>query len=71
MPILIWTGPGIALLGLVGLVMSIVKVTRARRANLSDDEIRAAVRKAMPLNMGGLFVAVLGLMMVIVGVFLG
>jgi len=71
MPILIWTGTGIALLGLVGLVMSIVKVTRARRANLSDDEIRAAVRKAMPLNMGGLFVAVLGLMMVIVGVFLG
>jgi len=71
MPILIWTGTGIALLGLVGLVMSIVKVTRARRTNLSDDEIRAAVRKAMPLNMGGLFVAVLGLMMVIVGVFLG
>lgn len=71
MPILIWTGTGIALLGLVGLVMSIVKVTRARHANLSDDEIRAAVRKAMPLNMGGLFVAVLGLMIVIVGVFLG
>ncbi|MEC3860377.1 hypothetical protein VK792_03700 [Mesobacterium sp. TK19101] len=71
MPILIWTGTGIALLGLIGLVLSIVKVASARRANLSDDEMREAVRKAMPLNMGGLFVAVIGLMAVIVGVFLG
>lgn len=68
---LIWTGAAISLLGLVGLVLSIIKVAKARKANLSDEELRAAVQKVMPLNMGALFVSVIGLMLVIVGIFLG
>lgn len=71
MDALIWSGAALSLLGLVGLVISIVQVTKARRANLSDDDLRKAVQTALPLNMGSLAVSVIGLMMVILGIFLG
>ncbi|MEP5153996.1 hypothetical protein [Planktotalea sp.] len=68
---LIWSGAAISCLGLLGLVTSIIKVNRARKAGLSDEELRAAVQKVLPLNLGSLFLSVIGLMMVIVGIFLG
>ncbi|MCK0149193.1 hypothetical protein MWU54_04105 [Marivita sp. S6314] len=71
MDILIWSGAAVSLLGLCGLVYSIVRVARVRKAGLSDDELRAAVQAVMPINLGSLFVSVLGLMMVILGIFLG
>lgn len=70
MDALIWSGAALSLLGLVGLILSIIRVTRARRAKLSDDELRKAVQSALPLNMGSLAVSVIGLMMVILGIFL-
>ncbi len=71
MDVLIWSGALLSLAGLAGLVLCIVRVQRARRAGLSDADLRDAVRKVVPLNMGALFVSVIGLMMVIVGIFLG
>ena len=71
MDILIWSGAAISGLGLAGLVYSILRVMRARRAGLSDEALRAEVQKVMPINMGALMVSVLGLMMVILGIFLG
>lgn len=68
---LIWVGAAISLLGLIGLVWSIIKVARARRANLSDEDLRKAVQAVLPLNLGALFLSVIGLMIVIVGIFLG
>lgn len=68
---LIWSGAAASLLGLLGLVLSIIRVQRARKAGLSDDELRLAVQKVLPLNLGSLFLSVIGLMMVIVGIFLG
>ena len=68
--LLLWGGVGVSLTGLIGLVWSIVRVTRARRAKLSDDELRAAVQAALPLNLGALFLSVIGLMLVILGIFL-
>ncbi len=68
---LIWSGAAVSLLGLVGLILSIIRVQRARKANLSDEELRLAVQKVLPLNLGSLFLSVIGLMMVIVGIFLG
>ncbi|MFW2587822.1 hypothetical protein [Sagittula sp. SSi028] len=67
---LIWVGVIMSVIGLVGLVLSIVRVWRARRAGLTDDELRQAVQRAMPLNMGSLFLSTLGLMAVIMGIFL-
>ncbi|SEO15639.1 hypothetical protein SAMN04490248_10245 [Salinihabitans flavidus] len=68
---MIWLGAGISICGLAGLIVSILKVQKARRAKLSDDELRAAVQKVMPLNMGALFLSVIGLMIVILGIFIG
>jgi hypothetical protein len=71
MAALIWGGAALSVAGLAGLVWCIVRVWRARRANLSDEELRTVVRKVVPLNMGALFLSVIGLMMVILGIFMG
>ena len=71
MDILIWSGAFISLLGLIGLLWCIYKVWQARKTGLTDDALRDAVRKVVPLNTGALFVSVIGLMMVIVGIMLG
>lgn len=68
---LIWSGAAVSCLGLLGLVVSIIRVNRARKAGLDDERLRAAVQKVLPLNLGSLFLSVIGLMMVIVGIFLG
>ncbi len=68
---LIWPGAAISLLGLGGLIWCILAVMRAKRRASSDEELRAAVQKVMPVNLGALFLSVIGLMLVIVGIFLG
>lgn len=70
MEILIWAGAALSLLGLVGLGWCIARVMRAKRAKVSDEEMRVVLQKALPLNLGSVFLSVLGLMLVIVGVFL-
>ncbi|MCR9127281.1 MAG: hypothetical protein NXH82_14295 [Rhodobacteraceae bacterium] len=69
--ILIWVGAGLSALGLLGLIWCILRVARARRAGLPDAELRAAVQAVVPLNLGALFVSVIGLMLVVVGIMLG
>jgi hypothetical protein len=68
---LIWSGAALSVLGLGGLVWCIIKVARARRAELPDAELRAAVQNVLPYNFGALGLSVIGLMMVILGIFLG
>lgn len=68
--LVIWTGAAISLLGLLGLAWCILTVARAKRANLDDAAMREVLRKALPLNMGALFLSVIGLMAVVVGIFL-
>ncbi|UOA27770.1 hypothetical protein [Pseudosulfitobacter sp. DSM 107133] len=69
--LLIWTGAAISLAGLAGLVWCIVRVTRAKRAQLDDDAMRAVLKSVVPLNLGALFVSAFGLMLVVLGIFLG
>lgn len=71
MAALIWGGAAVSLAGLLGLMWCIIRVWKARRAGLPDEELREEVRKVVPLNMGALFLSVIGLMMVILGIFLG
>jgi hypothetical protein len=68
---LVWGGASVSFVGLCGLVLSIIRVARARKSGLPDAELRAAVQKVMPLNLGSLFLSVIGLMLVILGIFLG
>ncbi|WP_323783645.1 hypothetical protein [Thalassovita sp.] len=71
MDVLIWSGAAISIAGLAGLLWCIFKIAAAKRAGLSDDDLRAAVQRVVPINLGALFLSVIGLMMVIVGIFLG
>jgi hypothetical protein len=71
MEIVVLIGALLSLIGLIGIVYSIVMVTKAKRANLPDAELRARISKVLPVNLGALFVSVIGLMTVVVGVMLG
>jgi hypothetical protein len=68
---LVWIGTAVSIAGLVGLLWCIFRVWRARRRNLSEQDLRDAVRRVVPLNMGALLLSALGLMMVIAGIMLG
>jgi hypothetical protein len=69
--IMIWAGAALSLVGLCGLIWCILRVARARRAKLADDQMRAILQSVLPVNMGALFLSVIGLMLVVVGVILG
>ncbi|MFQ1701567.1 hypothetical protein ACJ5NV_13335 [Loktanella agnita] len=71
MDIVIWIGAALTALGLVGIIYSLIAVSRARRAGLSDEELRARISHILPINLGALFVSMIGLMAVIIGVMLG
>ncbi|MDG1471235.1 MAG: hypothetical protein P8Q26_06690 [Ascidiaceihabitans sp.] len=65
---IIWSGVAVSLVGLLGILWCIVKVARARRAKLADDDMQAVLQSVLPLNLGALFLSVIGLMMVGVGI---
>lgn len=69
MDVLIWSGATLSLLGLIGLIYCIVRVAKARKAKLSDEQLREEVKRVVPLNLGALFVSVFGLMMVVMGIY--
>lgn len=71
MDYLIWAGAAVSVAGIAGILASVLTIARARRAGLSDEALRAKLRGAVALNMGALFVSVIGLMMVVLGVTLG
>ncbi|MCH2163375.1 MAG: hypothetical protein MK098_01800 [Marinovum sp.] len=71
MDYLIWGGAALSLLGLLGLIWCIATVARAKRASLPDEELRAVLQRVMPRNLAALFLSVIGLMMVILGIFMG
>lgn len=68
---LIWTGAGVSVVGLIGLMWCILKVSRAKRANLEESAMREILKGIVPLNLAALFLSVIGLMMVIIGISLG
>ncbi|RLJ58941.1 hypothetical protein BCF46_1081 [Litoreibacter meonggei] len=68
---LIPLGAVITLMGLVGLIWCILKVARARKQGLSDEELRAVMQTTVGLNLGALLLSAIGLMMVVLGIILG
>ncbi|MEM8578242.1 MAG: hypothetical protein AAGF60_10355 [Pseudomonadota bacterium] len=66
---LIWGGAALSLLGLAGLIWCIIRVSRAKRAGLDDAAMREVLQRVVPMNLGALFTSVLGLMLVILGIF--
>jgi hypothetical protein len=70
MTYLIPAGSIITLLGLVGLLWCISKVTRARKSGASNDELNAVMQSIVPVNLASLLVSALGLIVVVVGIVL-
>ncbi len=68
---MIWIGAAISLVGLAGILWCIVRVARARRSKPDDETMRAVLQSVIPMNMGALFLSVIGLMLVVIGVMLG
>lgn len=69
--LIVWAGVAVSVLGLMGLIWSIIRVARARRTITDDEALRTEIQKALPINLGALFLSVIGLMMVMIGIFLG
>lgn len=69
--VLVWVGAALSVAGLAGLIWCILRVAKARRAQLDDDALRAEVQAVLPWNLGALALSGIGLMMVVIGVFLG
>ena len=70
MEILIWIGSILSLLGLAGLLWCIKTILRAKKAAVSDEELRVSLQKVVPFNMAALFLSAIGLMLVILGIML-
>lgn len=68
---LVWAGVAMSILGMTGIIYSIIAVTRSKRAGLDDDALRARLARILPVNLGALLVSVLGLMTVVIGILLG
>ncbi|AOZ69858.1 hypothetical protein LPB142_11445 [Rhodobacter xanthinilyticus] len=71
MEMLIWIGAVVSLAGLGGIIWCILAIAKAKRAGLDDAGLRARLQRVVAINLGALFVSVIGLMMVVVGVLLG
>ncbi|WP_380053039.1 hypothetical protein ACFE33_10455 [Falsihalocynthiibacter sp. SS001] len=71
MDILIYLGAAVSLIGLIGLIYCIVSAMNARKAGLDDDAMRERLKGLVAWNMGALFTSILGLMLVVLGIFLG
>jgi len=67
---MIWIGAALTILGVAGLVNCILLALKAKKANLPDEAMRAALQKAVILNMAALAVSGIGLMFVVFGVML-
>ncbi len=71
MEILVWGGAAVTLAGFGGIIWSILAVFRAKKAGLDDTGLRDRLNRILPVNLAALFLSVIGLMMVVVGIFLG
>ncbi|EAQ11947.1 MULTISPECIES: hypothetical protein [Maritimibacter] len=70
MELLIIIGAVISAVGLVGLILSALRVLKAKRSGQDDEALRETVRRAMILNFGSLMLSAFGLILVVVGVIL-
>jgi len=68
---LVWGGAAVTLAGLLLLLWCIWRVLAARRAGGSDQDMRDTLARVLPMNLGALALSAIGLMLVIVGLFLG
>lgn len=70
MDLLIWIGSALTVVGIIALLWCVKMVIGIRKQALPEAETRAALQKAVALNMAALGISGIGLMMVVIGVIL-
>lgn len=69
---LVWAGTALTLVGLAALIWCIMTAMRLRKSEDMDDaRKRTAMQRLVAVNMGALAASTIGLMLVVVGIFLG
>lgn len=71
MQAVIWAGAALTLLGVGGIGYCVIRTLKARSAGLADEALREELQRVVMINLGALGVSVLGLMLVVLGIFLG
>ena len=71
MQYLIPVGSALTVAGLAVLMYCIFRISKARKAGLSDDDMRAVLQAVVPMNLGALLLSGIGLMLVVLGIILG
>jgi hypothetical protein len=71
MQLLIIIGSVVSLAGVGGLIWCILLALKARKSGMEDEAMRAELQRVVIYNMAALGVSALGLMMVVLGIFLG
>ena len=71
MDALISIGAILTLVGVAGLGWCIMTAWKARREGLDDETMKNRLQKVVTVNLAALAVSSIGLMMVILGIFLG
>ncbi len=64
------SGIAVCLVGLAGVILSLIRVMRLKGAALPDPELRGELLRLVPINVGSLLLAFLGLCMLVVGLML-
>lgn len=70
MEILVYIGAALGVLGLIGLVICMIRAARIKQGGMEEAEIQAAFQRLAALNMGALFLSVIGLMCIVMGMLL-
>ena len=71
MQMLIWAGAALTLIGLLGLIYCILRVTWAKRSGLDDAAMRAELQRVVTINLAAVGLSALGLAAVVTGILLG
>ena len=71
MQVMIWAGAALTVIGLIGLGYCILRASRAKRAGLDDDAMRAELQRVVAINLAAVGVSALGLAAVVTGILLG
>ena len=67
---IVWFGAALAVAGIATILWCIHTIRQAQKSALSDIEMRLILEKAVPLNSVAMFVAMIGLMFVVIGLLL-
>lgn len=67
---IIWVGTALSLLGFVGIVYCIVSAVKLRKRFGPSEELRMGLMRLLPVNVGALTLSILGLGVVVAGIFL-